>query len=127
MDGYNYIIESIGFNGYYEKVERNKFPYDESRLYIPSQLPNHDKRDNEYYQEVANHIYNVSIHNSGGTMALFTAKEDILFVFKELKKLNIQKCLYMDTGEVSQNKIIQNFKNTQGIILGTEYFGKELI
>nr|ALB00635.1 ding family ATP-dependent helicase [Mammaliicoccus stepanovicii] len=122
MEGYNYIIESIGFNGYHENVEKNEFPYDESRLYIPSQLPNHNKRDNEYYKEIAKHIYNVSIHNSGGTMVLFTAKEDILFVSNELKKLNIQKCLYLDDGEVSQNEIIQNFKKTHGIILGTGVF-----
>ncbi|MCU5746957.1 ATP-dependent DNA helicase [Staphylococcus sp. SQ8-PEA] len=122
MDGYNYIIENIGFNGYYENVERNEFPYDESRLYIPSQLPNHNNRDNEYYKEIAKHIYNISIHNSGGTMVLFTAKEDILFVSDELKKLNIQKCLYLDDGEVSQNEIIQNFKKTHGIILGTGVF-----
>lgn len=122
MDGYNYIIESIGFNGYYENVEKNEFPYDESRLYIPSQLPNHNNRDNEYYKEIAKHIYNISMHNSGGTMVLFTAKEDILFVSDELKKLNIQKCLYLDNGEVSQNEIIQNFKKTHGIILGTGVF-----
>ncbi|WP_394868015.1 helicase C-terminal domain-containing protein [Staphylococcus saprophyticus] len=122
MDGYNYIIESIGFNGYYENVEKNEFPYDESRLYILSQLPNHNNRDNEYYKEIAKHIYNISMHNSGGTMVLFTAKEDILFVSDELKKLNIQKCLYLDNGEVSQNEIIQNFKKTHGIILGTGVF-----
>ncbi|CAH0038281.1 putative ATP-dependent DNA helicase YoaA [Staphylococcus aureus] len=122
MDGYNYIIESIGFNGYHENVEINEFPYNESRLYIPSQLPNHNKRDIEYYKEIAKHIYNVSINNSGGTMVLFTAKEDILFVSNELKKLNIQKCLYLDDGEVSQNEIIQNFKKTHGIILGTGVF-----
>ncbi|SCT09447.1 DnaQ family exonuclease/DinG family helicase [Staphylococcus caeli] len=122
MDGYNYIIENIGFNGYYENVEKNEFPYDESRLYIPSQLPNHNNRDNEYYKEIAKHIYNISMHNSGGTMVLFTAKEDILFVSDELKKLNIQKCLYLDDGEVSQNEIIQNFKKTYGIILGTGVF-----
>lgn len=122
MDGYNYIIESLGFNGYYENVEKNEFPYDESRLYIPSQLPNHNNRDNEYYKEIAKHIYNISMHNSGGTMVLFTAKEDILFVSDELKKLNIQKCLYLDNGEVSQNEIIQNFKKTHGIILGTGVF-----
>ncbi|MDW3978057.1 helicase C-terminal domain-containing protein [Staphylococcus saprophyticus] len=85
-------------------------------------MPNHNKRDNEYYKEIAKYIYNVSIHNSGGTMVLFTAKEDILLVSSELKKLNIQKRLYLDNGEVSQNEIIQNFKKTHGIILGTGVF-----
>ncbi|HEA0067734.1 TPA: ATP-dependent DNA helicase [Staphylococcus aureus] len=122
MDGYNYIIKSIGFNGYHENVEKNEFPYDESRLYIPSQLPNHENRNNEYYKEIAKHIYNVSLYNSGGTMALFTSKEDILFVFNELKKFNIQKSLYLDNGEISQKEIIQNFKKTHGIILGTGVF-----
>lgn len=55
-------------------------------------------------------------------MVLFTAKEDILLVSSELKKLNIQKRLYLDNGEVSQNEIIQNFKKTHGIILGTGVF-----
>lgn len=121
-DGYDYIIESIGFNGDYENVEKNDFPYDDSRLYIPSNLPNYQKRDNEYYKELAKHIYNVSTHNTGGTMVLFTAKEDILLVAEELKKLNIQKSLYIDGGRISQNEIIQKFKKSRGIILGTGAF-----
>lgn len=121
-NGYSYIIESIGFKGFYENVEKNEFPYDKSRLYIPSKLPNYKNRDIEYYKEVANHIYNLSKHCNGGTMALFTSKEDILFVADELKKMNIQKTLYIDGDKMSQNEIIQKFKKTSGIILGTGVF-----
>ncbi|UXU83931.1 DEAD/DEAH box helicase [Mammaliicoccus sciuri] len=121
-DGYNYIIESIGFKGYYENVEKNDFLYDKSRLYIPSELPNYKIRDKCYYKELAKYIFNVSSNNSGGTMVLFTAKEDITRVAEELKKLNVQKCIYMDNGEMSQNEIIKQFQTTHGIILGTGVF-----
>lgn len=119
---YKYIIESIGFRGYHEKVEKNNFLYEKSRLYIPSKLPNYQNRDARYYKELAKYIYNLSSNNSGGTMVLFTAKDDVLLTFDELKKLSIEKNIYVDGNAMSQNEIIQEFKKTRGIILGTGVF-----
>lgn len=124
-NSYEYIKEIIGFKGYEEDIKYNDFPYKESRLYIPPNLPKFDKRDVKYYEEIGKHIFELASQNKGGTLILFTAKDDIDGVYNDLSKRKFNKTIYVDDGSKSQNEIIESFKKTKGVILGTEYFGKE--
>ncbi|HCZ9944273.1 TPA: ATP-dependent DNA helicase [Staphylococcus aureus] len=121
-NSYEYIKEIIGFKGYEEDIKYNDFPYKESRLYIPSNLPKFDKRDVKYYEEIGKHIFELASQNKGGTLILFTAKDDIDGVYNDLSKRKFNKTIYVDDGSKSQNEIIESFKKTKGVILGTGVF-----
>ncbi|HBG3002151.1 MULTISPECIES: ATP-dependent DNA helicase [Staphylococcus] len=121
-NSYEYIKEIIGFKGYEEDIKYNDFPYKESRLYIPPNLPKIDKRDVKYYEEIGKHIFELASQNEGGTLILFTAKDDINGVYNDLLKRKFNKTIYVDDGSKSQNEIIESFKKTKGVILGTGVF-----
>lgn len=121
-NSYEYIREIIGFKGYEEDIKYNDFPYKESRLYIPPNLPKFDKRDVKYYEEIGKHIFELASQNKGGTLILFTAKDDIDGVYNDLSKRKFNKTIYVDDGSKSQNEIIESFKKTKGVILGTGVF-----
>ncbi len=121
-NSYEYIKEIIGFKGYEEDIKYKDFPYKESRLYIPSNLPKFNKRDDKYYEEIGRHIYELAYQNNGGTLVLFTAKDDINGVYHDLLKRKFSKTIYVDNGSKSQNEIIESFKKTKGVILGTGVF-----
>ncbi|HDE3574053.1 TPA: ATP-dependent DNA helicase [Staphylococcus aureus] len=121
-NSYEYIKEIIGFKGYEEDIKYNDFPYKESRLYIPPNLPKFDKRDVKYYEEIGKHIFELASQNKGGTLILFTAKDDIDGVYNDLSKRKFNKTIYVDDGSKSQNEIIESFKKTKGVILGTGVF-----
>ena len=121
-NSYEYIKEIIGFKGYEEDIKYNDFPYKESRLYIPPNLPKFDKRDVKYYEEIGKHIFELASQNKGGTLILFTAKDDIDGVYNDLSKRKFNKTIYVDDGSKSQNEIIESFKKTKGVILGTVVF-----
>lgn len=121
-NSYEYIKEIIGFKGYEEDIKYNDFPYKESRLYIPPNLPKFDKRDVKYYEEIGKHIFELASPNKGGTLILFTAKDDIDGVYNDLSKRKFNKTIYVDDGSKSQNEIIESFKKTKGVILGTGVF-----
>ncbi|WFM77823.1 ATP-dependent DNA helicase [Staphylococcus aureus] len=121
-NSYEYIKEIIGFKGYEEDIKYNDFPYKESRLYIPPNLPKFDKRDVKYYEEIGKHIFELVSQNKGGTLILFTAKDDIDGVYNDLSKRKFNKTIYVDDGSKSQNEIIESFKKTKGVILGTGVF-----
>ena len=53
---------------------------------------------------------------------MFTAKDDIDGVYNDLSKRKFNKTIYVDDGSKSQNEIIESFKNTKGVILGTGVF-----
>lgn len=121
-NSYEYIKEIIGFKGYEEDIKYNDFPYKESRLYIPPNLPKFDKRDVKYYEEIGKHIFELASQNKGGTLILCTAKDDIDGVYNDLSKRKFNKTIYVDDGSKSQNEIIESFKKTKGVILGTGVF-----
>lgn len=121
-NSHEYIKEIIGFKGYEEDIKYNDFPYKESRLYIPPNLPKFDKRDVKYYEEIGKHIFELASQNKGGTLILFTAKDDIDGVYNDLSKRKFNKTIYVDDGSKSQNEIIESFKKTKGVILGTGVF-----
>ena len=70
-----------------------------------------DKRDVKYYEEIGKHIFELASQNKGGTLILFTAKDDIDGVYNDLSKRKFNKTIYVDDGSKSQNEIIESFKN----------------
>lgn len=124
-DGYEYIMRNIGLEKYgvFEKHKENEFDYSRSSLFIPENLPDHNLKNNNYYFEISKRILQLTKENDGGTLVLFTSKEDINKVYEILKlDSELNKKIYLDNGMTSQKEIINDFKITKGIILGTGIF-----
>ncbi|MBO0469489.1 ATP-dependent DNA helicase [Enterococcus sp. DIV0242_7C1] len=120
-DSYEYIIRNIGFEGGVDEVRNSPFNYNESRLFIPKKLPNYKIRNDYYFSEISSIIQTISQHNNGGTLVLFTAKDDLKKVGIALRK-DLTCTIYEDGNGMSQKEILKQFKETGGIILGTGVF-----
>lgn len=120
---YEYIINNIGFIGECDEIRKSPFPYENSRLLIPDNLPNVYDRNTEYYEKIAKIINEITHNVKGGTLVLFTSKEDLNEVGDVLKSLvDSNTNLYFDNNNKSQKEIIKEFKENGGIILGTGVF-----
>lgn len=121
---YSYIIENIGFDeelGSWEYPEESTFKYDESRIYIPENLPgNHTRGSTEYYTTIAEHISEIYSDTKGGCLTLFTAKYDMHMVYKELRNI-LETTIYLDDN-LTPKEIIREFENTRGIIFSAGSF-----
>ncbi len=120
-DSYDYIVNNIGFSGITDDVHYSPFPYENSRIFIPDDLPKYNERDETYFKKISNLIRKIVLKNTGGNLVLFTAKNDLLEVNKLLEK-ELDIPIYVDGGEKSQKIILQEFKEKGGIILGTGVF-----
>ncbi|MDU5695338.1 ATP-dependent DNA helicase [Clostridium sp.] len=123
-DPYEYIKSSIGFTGETDEIRKSPFPYENSRLLIPNKLPNVHDRNEEYYQKISVKIVEIISNVKGGTLVLFTSKEDLKKVNEKLVNLvNEDISIYSDDSEHSQKEIIEEFKKVKkGVILGTGVF-----
>lgn len=122
-DPYEYIKNSIGFIGETDEIKKSPFPYENSKLLISSELPNVYERTESYYDKISEFINRIVSNVKGGTLVLFTSKEDLKEVSNRLKELisdNIS--IYIDNDKKSQKEIIEDLKKTGGIILGTGVF-----
>ncbi|WP_195640353.1 ATP-dependent DNA helicase [Enterococcus durans] len=120
-DSYEYIITNIGFEGEVDEVRNSPFNYNKSRLFIPEKLPNYRIRNDYYFSEISSIIQTITKQNIGGTLVLFTAKEDLKKVGVALKK-SLTCAIYEDGNGMSQKEILKQFKQTGGVILGTGVF-----
>ena len=120
-NSYNYIRESIGFVGDTDSIYNSPFPYENSRLFIPRNLPNYSNRDDLYFKKIGELIVETVKYSTGGNLVLFTAKDDLKQVANYLKQ-RLTCPIYVDGEECSQKEILNDFKETGGIILGTGVF-----
>ncbi|MGH1648921.1 ATP-dependent DNA helicase [Enterococcus gilvus] len=120
-DSYEYISKNIGFIGEADEVRQSPFRYYNSRIFIPKELPNYLVRDQKYYASIANLLKRSIENNSGGNLVLFTAKEDLKCV-GELLRRKVSCPIYEDGGGLSQKEILEKFRKTGGVILGTGVF-----
>lgn len=118
---YEYIANNIGFDGDFAEIKESDFHYENSRLFIPSNLPAFNIRDEIYFELIAEQIHYISKDTNGGCLVLFTSKNDLLNVYNYLKKLTDKNIL---TGEFSEEtkELIESFKQHKGILLGTGAF-----
>lgn len=130
---YEYFAKSIGFQGIFGDPKDSPFPYDENaRLLLPEILPDYKDRSEIYYEKIANWIMDLHKVVNSGTLVLFTAKKDLYEVAK-IVQTSKGITVYVDSEEKSPKTIIDQFRETGGIILGTGSFwegidlpGKEL-
>lgn len=120
-DSYEYISRNIGFNGNTSEIYPSPFYYNKSRLYIPEDLPQYNNRDSVYFDEIAQHILNISDKLIGGTLVLFTAKNDLTEVSLRLRG-KVNKEIHIGLKSEDTKLIIDKFKSDKGIILGTGSF-----
>lgn len=121
VNSYEYIKNNIGFEGDEDEVRDSPFNYEESRLFIPKDLPIYSDRNETYFERISLIIQNTYKHNKGGTLVLFTAKEDLKKVGTILKG-SLTCNIYEDGSGMSQKVILKSFRETGGIILGTGVF-----
>src|SRR5699024_6767245 len=55
----------------------------------------------------------------GRTLVLFTAKVDMEYVYQNLKKMELDIKIWQQIEGSSQNKVIENFKRSKGVLLST--------
>ena len=122
---YDYIKESIGFNGGTKAPKQSPFPYENSRLFIPDDLPNSSERDEYYFEAIADHIRRITESTNGGALVLFTSKHDLNEVHKKLKVVS-KVPVYKGMKSEQTKSILQKHEENRGIILGTGTFWEGL-
>ncbi|MCY3054721.1 ATP-dependent DNA helicase [Aerococcus sp. Group 1] len=118
---YDYIEEMIGFSGEESEIKDSPFNYCNSRLFIPDSLPKYNDRDEAYYSKIARYIAQLSDEIQGGSLVLFTSKEDLIQVNDNLNSLT-EKEIFTGDNSSKTKEILKQFKNSKGIILGTGSF-----
>lgn len=128
---YKYISDTIGFEGEFSEPKYSGYDFDKNtRLYIAGDLPDpqHSKYadSDKYYECISDRIQELSQITDGRTLVLFTSKEDLKQVHQLLlKKTNRWPILIQKEGS-SQASVIEEFRSTQGLLLGTGVFWEGL-
>lgn len=125
---YDYLESNIGFKGETTDPKISPFDYDKSRLFIPERLPYYKDRDkdSDYFQFIADIISRISMDIQGGTLVLFTAKNELELVYECLDSKGLNKEIYKGMSSDQTNDILNKFKQSKGIILGTGTFWEGL-
>lgn len=125
IDPYEYIKTNIGFsssNGDWEYMEESPFHYEQSRLFIPKDLPSiKDRGTDHYYEEISLLIDEIYSGCNGGCVVLLTSKNDMIQLAERLK-INIDTPIYIDDESMTPKQIISRFEKTKGIILSAGSF-----
>lgn len=124
-ESYDYIKTSIGFEGEVVDSKISPFPYEKSRLFIPSELPEYSQRDEFYFETVSKIISDIIENTEGGALALFTSKNDLNEVYKVLVT-RTDTPIFKGLKSEQTNSILEKFKKNGGIILGTGSFWEGL-
>ena len=121
---YEYFLDSIGFpnTGMVAEPKRSPFDYDRNTmLYCPEHLPFPKHEDMESYRECAvSEILRLLEITHGKALILFTAKSDMIYVYKKLSNMGLPYKILMQSSGASQAYPLDKFKNdVNSVILGT--------
>lgn len=117
--------KTIGYVGQYSEPKHSPFDYDtNSRLYIPGDIipPNNRAGKELYLDQLTEHIIQLANLTEGRTFVLFTAKEDLRYVYEHLQGRNVSWNLLIQRDGSSQKSIIDEFRKTKGVLLATGVF-----
>lgn len=126
-DKYEKFITDIGIR-FDEKLivhEPKISPFDfnkNTRLYIPEHLPS--PNDIEKYRDVAlQEMLKVLKISDGRALILFTSKEDMNYIHKQLCKLSLPWKILLQNSDGVQQKVIEEFRNNEkSVLLSTGVF-----
>lgn len=124
---YAYFLDSIGFpdTGIVSEPKKSPFDYDRNTmLYCSKHLPypKHDDMEN-YRERSISEIVDLLRITDGKALILFTAKADMLYVYKKLSNMDLPYRILMQSKGSSQEHQLDKFrKDTNSVILGTGIF-----
>lgn len=128
-DKYDYLINSLGMDSLttgqlaVADPKPSPFNYDSNALiYIPNDLPS--RKEKEQYKKAAfSEILRLLKLTDGRAMILFTSKEDMMDVYKNLRVLNLPWNILVQVEGSSQNEIKDQFiKDEKSVLLSTGIF-----
>ncbi|WBW99214.1 ATP-dependent DNA helicase [Oceanirhabdus sp. W0125-5] len=126
---YSYIINNIGFpqeekRGILSEPKESPFDYDNNTIvYYKNKMPHPMKSREAFLKEAIEEIIKLIKMTDGKTLILFASKEDLNWVYKELKKRKFSYKILKQNPYSSQENIMTAFKEEENsILLGTGIF-----
>jgi len=114
---YDYFSDSIGLDKVVGKSILKEFslesPYDyenNALLYCPRDISNPKNKD-KYLQDLVEKIKELLELTEGKSLILFTSKNDMNYVYNEMKKYNFDFPLYVQSDGASTKHLKQKFEN----------------
>lgn len=123
-DKCHYFLHNIAFPvaGHVSDPKRSPFNYDENTmLYCSSKLPYPNQESRQIYREQSiTEIVKLLDITHGKTLILFTAKDDMEYVYKKLSNKHLPYKILMQGKGSSQARKLEKFKtDIDSVILGT--------
>lgn len=123
-DKCSYFMKALGCPDDVRVSEPKKSPFDydkHSIIYVSNKLPCPKKYNREKYREAAiPEIVRLLTVTHGKTLILFTAKDDMNYVYGELSRMGLPYKIMIQSSDSSQEQRLENFRsNTDSVILGT--------
>ena len=123
-EGYDYYLKSINYpqNVVISNPKESPFDFDNNTmLYATSALPypRIDKREEYRAQSVAEIVKLLKVTH-GRSLILFTAKNDMEYIYKQLSNMHLPYKIIMQSSGASQEYLLDKFRNdTDSVLLGT--------
>lgn len=123
-DKCRYFMKALGCPDDIRVSEPKKSPFDydkHSMIYVSNKLPCPKKYNREKYREAAiPEIVRLLRITHGKALILFTAKDDMNYVYSELSRMGLPYKIMIQSNDSSQEQRLENFRNnTDSVILGT--------
>lgn len=124
IDKCHYFLHNIAFPviGHVSEPKRSPFNYDDNTmLYCSCKMPYPNQENRQLYREksIAEIVKLLNL-TQGKTLILFTAKEDMEYVYKKLSNKHLPYKILMQGKGSSQARQLDKFKNDiDSVILGT--------
>jgi len=123
-DRYRYFLENLGAPEDMYVSEPKKSPYDYDKhtmLYVSNKMPCPNKHNlTKYRNEAIKEIVELLKITQGKTLILFTAKDDMNYVFQKLSNMGLPYKIMVQSDDTSQEKRLEKFeKNKDSVLLGT--------
>ena len=120
--GFEFIRERIGFEPQEQSILDSPFDYpSQVLLYISGDLPEPSEEMEKYVSAMARRCGELVEISQGRTFILFTSYALMDQVYDRLQHLS-SKLSLLRQGEISTGQMIRRFKETPGVIFGTNSF-----
>lgn len=121
---YAYLTQSLGYRGEYIERQASPFDYDNhSMMYIAKNIPYYNHLNREAYLEAAyKELVKLCNLTGGRTLVLFSAKEDMKYVYEKLTSEKQAWALHIQKEGSSQDGVIADFRSSKGVLLSTGVF-----
>ena len=122
---YEYIINNVGLpvdeSTFLSDPKESPFDYDKNAIiYYKNDMPHPMDERRKFLDKAIEEIKDLVTITEGKSLILFTAKEDMKYVYDKLNQLKLPYNVYKQSEESSQEHVIEKFKSeVNSILLGT--------